>query len=417
MKARQKRTWTLLTVMMIVSIVAVAPVSAYGENALSTGDEIQPTSGNFVSSEYASNVALLNLEKIASSTEGFSEWQGATIQLSTVFHDLVGNTNAYAFDVMHEGTYLGYMIISAAKDNYPVLEFSRGRIPTAPSDPAAVPGAQLHEEKQISGNPEYLYLGATYYYAKYPLVDKEGRSTEAMIVDLADQRVVDLQCSSREYSSEAKEWEQAIKTESSRLWQRIDEELASPDDAISVSTRSSSGYVSGVPYYLRGSGTHGCCPTAAGMVLAFWRSHGFPNLPLGSGGSTLIDELAVAMGTNSNGDTPKGNVVGGITTVFANHGYSSSAVSVAGDYLWVSWENCKNEIDAGRPFMLALQNGGTPVGGNEAYGNHAVTGVGYTTTQQNYVIVHDGWNPQYEDRYLAYGAWWWGTWLYTVKEA
>jgi hypothetical protein len=150
------------------------------------------------------------------------------------------------------------------------------------------------------------------------------------------------------------------------------------------------------------------------MVLAFWKTHGFPNLPLGSGAYNLIDELAVAMGTDSNGATAKGNVVGGIRTVFKNHGYTSSAVGVAGDWSWVSWEECKNEIDNGRPFMLGLFHGGTPRGGTYAYNDHTVTGVGYTTiSQENYVIVHDGYRSG-NDRYLAFGNWWWGTWLYTV---
>jgi hypothetical protein len=52
------------------------------------------------------------------------------VKSSTTFYDLNGQKTAYAFDVLDEGRYAGYILISATKDNYPVLEFSKGKIPT-----------------------------------------------------------------------------------------------------------------------------------------------------------------------------------------------------------------------------------------------------------------------------------------------
>lgn len=426
---RQNRFWFLLTVMIVASIAGLMPVTAYEMDTISGGDEKGLGKDTPVSPEYAHKIAILSVKEISSSIEDFSEWRDASVQLSTEYYNINGKKNAYSFDVTNDGLYLGYILISASKDNYPVLEFSRGRIPGAPASPSTISGAQLYGEKYISSDPKYIYLGATFYYAEYNIKDRKGNFIEKITVDLTDQSVVDRDALFPKNSAEDKDWELIGKKSANRLWNSIDEILAANDGTLSettrsdlsyltISTRSSSGYVYGVPYYLRATmGTHGCTPTAAGMVLAFWKTHGFPNLPLVSGGYNLIDELAVAMGTDSNGATTKGNVVGGIRTVFNNHGYGSSAIGVAGDWLWVSWEECKNEIDNGRPFMLGLCMGGIPRGGEDAYNHHTVTGVGYTTiSSENYVIVHDGYTPA-SDRYLAFGNWWWGTWLYTVWDS
>ena len=409
----------LLLVVALAGAIFVPAVSAdQGTNPISapeTPDNISES--NFISQDYAKDVAILNIKKISLSVEDFSEWQDATAQSSIVFHDLDGNVNAYTFDVVDDKGTLGYIIVSATRDNYPILEFSKGDIPKAPSDPMKLADTEISKGNSISKDPEYVYLGATFYYAKYHFADKNTQSNEGMVVDLTDQCIINQQDLSGKTSPETEKWEKVQKDEASRLWISVDEDLAVTDSYALSSTRSRSGYVSGVPYYLRGTGTHGCCPTAAGMLLAFWRNHGFSNLPLGSSGYDLIDELAVEMGTDSSGNTAKINVVDGIKDVFDNHGYDSSDVSVTGDYLWVSWEECTDEIDDGRPFMLGLFHGGTPQYGTQDYGDHAVTGVGYRTiSEENYVTVHDGWNPNNQDRYLAYGNWWWGTWLYKVED-
>jgi hypothetical protein len=43
---------------------------------------------------------------------------------------LEGNITAYSFDVMKNSEYDGYIITSATKDKYPILEFSKGQLPT-----------------------------------------------------------------------------------------------------------------------------------------------------------------------------------------------------------------------------------------------------------------------------------------------
>jgi hypothetical protein len=74
-------------------------------------------------------------------------------------------------------------------------------------------------------------------------------------------------------------------------WNALKEEIVdSSSYSISTVTQKS---ISGVPYY---PWRTGCSPTASGMVLGYWDSHGYPNFP---SRNYLIDELADAMGTSS----------------------------------------------------------------------------------------------------------------------
>jgi len=105
-------------------------------------------------------------------------------------------------------------------------------------------------------------------------------------------------------------------------------------------------HIQGVPALLW---YRGCTPTAAAMVLGYWDQHGYPNFP-DDYQTTLIDELADAMGTWDNGYTPQWQVSGGINTVCNNHGYGNWA----SDVWWVTWDMVTDEIGAYRPFVLTM---------------------------------------------------------------
>lgn len=350
-----------------------------------------------VNTDEASSVALINVQDIANSAPGFSEWHDSEVILSKMYFDLTGNPAAYAFNVTQNGDYLGYILISAQRDNYPVLECSRGHLPTASTDFVSRSKTKISESQTkdlVIQNPVPVYLGATFYYDAYPMTDKTGNVVDYAYVDLTNSRL---------FNSEDMKKEMAINKSSlkanvakpvdiERLWSLE----SSPSVMASVSSMTrSSNYIYDVPYY---AWYRGCSPTAAAMVLGYWQSHGYPNYPTAN---TLIDELGNAMGTSSTwpftGATFPLFIDDGIETVAANHGYSGLN-SV--ENIWFSSDHFTDmaaEIDAGRPFVLSMYAGGAALGKPDTYDEHSVTVVGYVGSLQNYLTIHDTWNspPNY----------------------
>lgn len=140
--------------------------------------------------------------------------------------------------------------------------------------------------------------------------------------------------------------------------------------------------ISGVPYYL--ANVRGCASAAAAMVLGYCDTHGYSKLP---SGNTLIKELATAMWTND-GQSHTDMIDEGIEKVCKNHGYKNFN-GVFDDSLPKS--EVTSEIDANRPFVLSMYNGGVGSGNSNRYGDHAVTCMGYKKVgSRGYVYIHDG---------------------------
>jgi len=140
----------------------------------------------------------------------------------------------------------------------------------------------------------------------------------------------------------------------------------------------------------------GCTPIAAAMVLDYWDQHGYPNFP-NDYQTTLIDELADAMGTWDNGYTPLGNVVPGINEVCNNHGYGNWA----GEVLQYTQDFVRSEIDSSKPHILTMFM-------NSKYGSHSVTVIGYMfnrQTTEDFIEVWDTWATD-STQYISWGDWW-----------
>jgi hypothetical protein len=108
---------------LFVSMAFLPAVNAQEEslNAANTPD--------MVSVEQAEKVASFSIKEISGSVAGFSEWEDSAVKLSTVYYDLNGKKSAYSFNVVENEHQVGYIFVSATKDYYPVLEFSKGKIP------------------------------------------------------------------------------------------------------------------------------------------------------------------------------------------------------------------------------------------------------------------------------------------------
>jgi hypothetical protein len=382
----------------MIAVLLIAAVSAPSSAATS------------VSIEDAETVASFYVQYIPTFIDNYSEWQEATVEQSTVYHDLDGEKSAYAFDVIENGQYAGYILVSATRDNYPILEFSEGRTPNAITElttrSETLAQERANERGLTAGEAKPLYLGATFYYAEYPLIDDKGEIVDSVVVDLTVPVIVDLGESRVEIPIDEKdllEEQQMKRQEANALWDALEDKMRATDTATPESPASSreSGYIYDVPNY---PWQCGCSPTAAGMVLGYWDIYGYPDFP--DDETILIDELAVAMHTGVwprvPGQTLPWEIDDGIEEVCANHGYYNFDAT---HELWLTWGKLKDEVDANRPFVLNMLHGGTGSGHSQPYGDHSVTGLGYSDCDEDYVFIHDTWDDE-SHHYIAYGDWW-----------
>jgi hypothetical protein len=159
--------------------------------------------------------------------------------------------------------------------------------------------------------------------------------------------------------------------------------------AASVSKAYGSKSIPGVPLYSQPLNNY-CAPTSAGMVLSYWESHGYPNIPDNS--YTLITELGTAMSTSTSTGTYIYNVNDGMNAVSSNHGYGSQ-LSFNED-TWMTFSDVTTEVNANNPFVLNMLGGGTAYGRSQAYGDHSVAVIGYESySSGDYVVVQDTWSP------------------------
>jgi hypothetical protein len=407
---------------MVPMVNAGTPVTDSLQSTSENNQQLLTADAHGISITEAETIALANVKLVAGIGNELKIWKDASVRYSTTYYDLNDQKSAYSFDVLVNGNYAGYILISATPDNYPVLALSKGKIPNADqkyTSSTKQSADKFAREKGLqTTNVEQIYLGGLNFYHKYQLTDAKGTKMGVTFVDLHSNQVVDLMNTSHEVSIPVDSAKIAAVSQEKRdtienAWinQR---KLVSGDTSVLAQAntyQTSSLYtntVSGVPLYFW---RDGCSPTAAGMVLGYWQSHGYPNLPTGN---TLIDNLATAMGTGStwplNGMTFPTAIDSGISTVTAQHGYSN--LHGVSSYA-PSFTDDMNEIDAQRPFVLSMLYGGTGAGRSTPYGQHSVAAIGYINSVPQLVKIYDTWyvsgDPtNYNYHWLQYGNWGWG---------
>ena len=371
------------------------------------------TSKDVVSITEAESVASYFTQYISSSIDDFAEWNSATVERSTTYYDLDGEMSAYSFNVLNEGEYAGYIMISATKDNYPILGFSKGRLPADIEEITAVSDSLIQtevNEKQLSIKKKTpIYLGGTFYYTQYSLADSTGNIVDQKLVDMTSP-ISPMFCNESViedlFGDEAslKKQQKIKEKEANEQWETMESILSGDFVPETVSTKSGN-MIYGVPNY---DWYIGCTPTSSAMVLGYWQGHGYSDFPLGE---DLIEELASEMGTYNwpAGGTWPWDMDDGIEAVCENYDYDD--ISSSNDYT-LSWTETKNEINNGRPFVLSMTLGGAALGNSQSYGQHSVACIGYLDGTYDYVILHDTWDYNNEN-YLAFSNWVaaMGTWV------
>ncbi|MDD1691547.1 MAG: C39 family peptidase [Methanoregula sp.] len=378
------KTWVVLLALLLAAMAMVPMVSAVDDK-------------NGVDQATAQNVAEMHMQTVAKSSEMYKEWTTGTIQPSTVYYNLNDQKAAYLFNVYVDGQYSGYILTSATRDNYPVLEFSRGTVPDADAEKLSLSRqaalSSIDGKTQNIGSPKLLYLGGTFYIAQYPVTDARGNTLGTKNIDLSDNSVIDLVEMENKYPVNTDEQiarDAARVKSANQKWESLTGNAASVAvPATLAATTYGSKSIPGVPLYSQPLNNY-CAPTSAGMILSYWDSHGYPNIPDNS--YTLITELGTAMSTSTSTGTYIYNVDDGMNTVSSNHGYGSQLTFTEDS--WVTFSDVTTEVNVNKPFVLNMIGGGTAYGRSQAYGQHTVAVIGYESySSGDYVVIQDTWTP------------------------
>ncbi|MCK9579654.1 MAG: C39 family peptidase [Methanoregula sp.] len=407
-----KKTGVVLLLLLVAGMAIVPCVSAAdlseNNNQFGTvnGESKNPSDDvTIVEISDAESIAILNAKDLAITVPDFADWKNSAVKHSKTYYDLNDQEAAYVFDVRVDGEYAGYILISATTGNYPVLEITKGRLPGY--NEAMTPDTEKSVEKFASEKgltiteSKPVYLGSLSYYRKYSMVNQNGVKASDVLVDEhtnqvvkdAKSTVIDQETPDSELTEKMQADKKAdIKAQWDKQRILISDTDSKERTALlnSIQATKSSGYVYGVPLFKQVSDVYdGCSPMASSMVVGYWSTHGYPALP--SARATLFTQLASAMGTSNwpwTGTTWPWDIDDGINTVFYTYTLKSPA---ANDY-FPGWSGFVSEINAGRPFVLNMLNGGISVGGSQAYGDHSVAVVGYVTSINNFVTIHDTWD-------------------------
>jgi hypothetical protein len=402
----------LLAAMVMVPMVSAAP------------DTISPEKikldKKFISVEKATSVANIYVKQFSSSFTDYSDWKGATVRKATTYFDLNGKESAYSFDVLVNGQYVGYLIVSATRDNYPVLEFSKGKTPdreiSVQNNAKTLAATDAKTRQATIGEGRPIYLGATFYYMQYP-VQKAGIlkgsqqiSDDTIVVDLHENKVVDLKTGTSPNTQmittgaqantgldeKSIENNQVLKSQDAEAeWNAFDNRMIAKTEISSVKSAQraviSEKIIKGGTYF-NDNNEVGCAPESAGMVLGYYRDiHNFGKF---SAHNVLPFELAAAMhttpvwydifGFQHGGTTWMTDIKPGIDQVTSANQYQFITVNN-----WVyNYYTATSEIDQDQPYMLGMVC--------SYYGfNHVVAAIGYRQMSDNvgpvlnYVVVND----------------------------
>lgn len=318
------------------------------------------------------------------------DWKGANLSDYIPLYDLEGNINAYGYNVLLNGKAIGYIIVSNNKSDAPIPEFGvGGSLPFTNYLDHAKEVAQKHiNMNQTLDDGKFIYTSVLDYLVDFTVYEG-GQKKKSIRLNLSNDKILE-----QTDIDIINNIDHVNKEKNQKAWSRLTTSTLGTNEQTIIQPMSLviEKTISGVPFY---KWYRGCVPTSTAMVMAYWDAHGYSNLPTGT---TLIDELANAMGTNSKGETYLSNAPPAIVDVALNHGYSSWAATNDGiGRAYSTYSEYVNEINGGRPLLATVYDSTT-------YLNHSMAGVGYRYDDyQDWIIVHDT-GDVYNQKYLDYNA-------------
>ena len=90
-------------------VVSTMTVGVAVTTATATNDAVSLDEAKSVVEKFAAKI---------STTNDFREWKDAKIGKAVTCYDVDENKSAYVFELMKNGKYAGYIVVSASKDKY-----------------------------------------------------------------------------------------------------------------------------------------------------------------------------------------------------------------------------------------------------------------------------------------------------------
>ncbi|MDF2883732.1 MAG: hypothetical protein K0R54_4296 [Clostridiaceae bacterium] len=320
--------------------------------------------------------SLISNIAINSATENMG-WKDVYISNIKNVYDFNDKLVAYSVDLKDKTTGLkGYEIISANEEDGPILEFSKGRY--SPYD-------------RVSNKDKCIYNGFLSYYSKNAVSSKGKTITE----------YYDIKNNSKLNQDKIN---YSVKTAKNKEYKSSD-----PNKSLKTRTLFSSKVQSNSLYntniqpqeVLQNVATQklledvpddywykGCTPTAIAMALEYDYYNYTPEF------EPLVNVLAPAIGTESNGDTALGNnVINGISQTMKNYGVNVSSSFDGWGRNNSTYDEFVNEINNNHPVVANVigstyTSWGYPA--PQGFGNHSCAGMGYEyTSNEKFIVVHD----------------------------
>lgn len=330
----------------------------------------------------------------------FEGWQNAKISKTTILFGVDNDKKSYLFRLSVKGEYVGHVVVSATKDNYPILEFSKGK---SPIDTA--------KEKGIDSQKAYRIHAMTYYFkdiGKY--YDIHGKQVDFNKIQKRAEQAKEKPEVKKHLAKRAKEareeWNERLNnnnngpTSSHTVYGNI--KLTSRPGNVDESSLWIIIQDNTVPLVQPSDVL--CAPTSAAMVLAYWDQSGYPAFP-DNYNFDLVYDLEDIMGEWY---VSPDALADGINIYTDNKGYDSD---------WAHTETpdlseAKNELSNGRPFNLHLLFAGNAIDRPEDddYSNHVIEVHGWIEAGGDYLAVYDTWD--YDEHYFEWGDWWGATNIY-----
>ncbi|MBN2074705.1 MAG: hypothetical protein JW762_04060 [Dehalococcoidales bacterium] len=381
----------------------------------------------------AENVATNEIVKFK---DKMAEWDTNSIPVQTnTYYTPDGEKAVYEYTVISNEKESGYILVSARKDWMPVLETSSGRSPSSfLSDVREIAIEEGHLLANDTSEPIFYFWGALTYSVQIG----ERMKSENTVIHLPTGRILHLPSVSPELKMDS--------TEAYSTWASISNENTNPisnlfnsilgNSKVQANAIYSEGEfpkalntsknIVGVPKFYQGK-THwghgddrsyfadpwpdcvgydddpwrdwdGCAPIAGAMVLGYWSTHGYPNIPspyLGETEDILIDHCHKYMDTSYEGATDYDDIVGMEQVANTEYEYGFDSFYTLATWEWVLYEMYYN-----RPFVIAMND--YPEQGE----NHAVCVYGYVDeagVANDKLHVNNTWNT--DDCFITWNSW------------
>ncbi len=399
-----------------LAVVAAALLSAPALS-FATGAPARPATkgvGLFVKSSDAAGADAARFLQTLRAGGAFADWRGAAVSQIVPVQGTDGSFAVYVVTLTTGGRYAGYATIDALPSLNPVLAFSRGPAPVFSSDSAAQ--ARVGTAKGAPRVKRQVYMGPLSYGVE--TVAATG-VTETVPTGALMQATSSDVIRGPPVSASGTAAVSSLGTSYKRIANMPDYDQFSYNytstEYNAGTVPAATGTYASSPYVNAGSYYSGCAATAAGDVVGYWALT-YPTLLTGKtpvqGGTAwqkVVNDLHVYFHTSNDrgsGSTYGSAVAPGLTRYAQGIGGLSFSSSDSSNFSWTAYTG---EMDADRPVVLMFQNLNVTSPKHFAYGDHAVTGIGYDYTPgsvaSEYMIIHDNW-PAYtsDDVYVQFSG-------------